>query len=184
MTTPTEDIRRRLLAGETLTAPQIADEYGVSASLFSVATAALRKDGARFRKVKLPGGVVATTLEHPAPDASLRHTWGAAPGVRKHHRGKLLPPADDPRLEEQRERDRERKRKYRERKRVAASSAPAALARAAVKVNGNGADHPVPVLGESVQVFLLALADDGRVNVGLRDGEHTWLTTVDGFSAR
>lgn len=174
---PSADIRRRLLAGEAITAAQCAEEYGVSLSLLGTIVKALEVDGATVVRERCDpprrGNPHTFRVTAPEPDPALRGTWGKARGVTKlggNGRGPnkakgAKVPAKGAKV-------------------AALSTAPAAVVRRAVNGHAMGTEHPVPVLGESLQVFLLALTDDGRVNVGLRDGEQTWLTTVDGFSTK
>lgn len=187
--TPTADIRRRMSAGEPLRSYEVATDYGVSRSLLGVIIQSLREEGATILKER-EGIAFRFTLTHPTPDPALQSTWGKGANVSGPTQGPRAagapprePRAKKERTDELRAKERERKRRLRESKRVAAHGTNGVV-RAALNGHANGTDHPVPQLGESVQVFLLALNDDGRVSVGLRDSERTWLTTVDGFSNR
>jgi len=166
---PSNDIRRRLLAGEPMTSATVAREYGVSKSLLGTVIGAMIREGMTFAKDVQPGPyrTYAYTVTDPAPPPGVE--WGKGRGVRKlGNRGRRndLAHGAEPKPAK-----------------AVAKSTPAPAVRATVNGKHNGTQHPVPQLGESVQVFLLALTEDGRVNVGLRDGEQTWLATVDGFSA-
>lgn len=180
MTTPSDDLRRRLLAGEPITTRQAVDDYGVSTSLVGVIVAQLERDGAtihREREHDKRGVPAVFTVTSPKPDPALRSSWGKGSDVRKlGNRGGagVARPS----------KGKAKAKSKRQASAAVANASPAAIVRAHVNGSPKGTDHPVPVLGENLQVFLLALTDDGRVNVGLRDGEQTWLTTVDGFATR
>ena len=174
---PSADIRRRLLAGEPITAKQVADDYGVSLSLLGVTVKALESEGATIVRERCDppkrGNPHTFRVTTPAPDPDARATWGKGRGVRKlGDRGRKAEPNPA------------KGNGAGSNGRAVAHATPGQVVRAAVGGKRLATGHPVPVLGESLQVFLLALTDDGRVNVGLRDGEQTWLTTVDGFSAK
>ena len=190
-TRPTEDIRRRLLAGEPLTTAQVVADYGVSNALLHAAMKAMRNDGCTFQSetLKEPGTPARYMIESPAPKRGLRSTWGPGEGVvsmrKKPRKGDKKP-----------RKQRSDKGQARGSSAVAqAHGELAATARVLQHANGNGNGsngmqptpdlaHPVPVLGESVQVYLLMLDEDGRVNVGLRSAESAWLVGVDGFAKR
>lgn len=192
---PSEDVKRRLLAGETLTTKQVALDYHVSTALLHAAMAACRKrDGWTFKKERTGAGSTSETrysLTSPKPTVD-ESSWGPDPTARSLQ-------ADV--VEQRRKDDRERKRRARadaKRERVAAHDSPRNGTRAVANVNGsalvklrttkvNGAGalgHPVPALGDGLQVYLLMLDDEGAVRVGLRNDEGSWLTSVDGFAVR
>lgn len=183
---PSDDIKRRLRAGEGLTSKQVASDYGVSSALLHAVLRELQLAGCTFQRDKLdgsPGNPLRFTITEPKPPRGSKQSWGPADNVVK--------------LKGRGPQRKVRSDKGKARTRRAPAAAPPANG-AVVKVdpaveqllhsrNGKGntaLDHPVPQLGESVQVFLLALDEDGKVNVGLRSSDATWLVGVDGFAAR
>lgn len=197
--TPTQDVKRRLLAGETLTSEQVQQDYDVSkALLHSVLKKVQDVDGWTVAKERTGNGgrtdLTRYRLVSPAPDVDEK-AWGPDPAARSLQADVTA---------QRRKADRERKRLERAQAKLDKGHAPRAAhgpksnGSAVARVNGqaltlpgrtkvNGAGpigHPVPALGDGLQVYLLMLDDDGSVRVGLRNGEAAWLTSVDGFAAR
>lgn len=181
---PSHDIRRRLLAGEVLTATQVADDYDASSALLGTVIKRMRADGHTI--VRGPHQSGEPSPVHVDGAHVNRADWGKAEGVVKlsGDRPARATSTRHPsaRTDTERQRDRERKARYR----AQASGSPLperVTAPAPAKRNGKHSLPDLPSLGASVSVCLLAVGEDGRVSIGLRSDAGTWLTSVDGFSA-
>lgn len=159
---PTDDIRRRLLAGEPLTTRQCASDYGCSTALLGSVVKSLRDEGVTVGTVPLEGGHGAVIFQVVGAEQQ-RESWGKARGVRKlAGRG----PGTS------------------ERPPSPLDAEPKAQPPARRSTKRNGVAVPaLPSLGADVSVCLLAVGDDGRISIGFRSDAGTWLTSVDGFSA-
>lgn len=179
---PTHDMRRRLLAGEGLTSKGCAAEYGCSDALLLAVIKALRDEGMTVDAFR-PNGKTTPALFTVVGATRNEAEWGKGADVQKmagrgHGTGRRKGESADDR---RRRLDRERKAAKRQASPMDAPQESKALTK---RPKRNGHVVPtLPSLGANLSICLLAVAEDGRISIGLRGDEGTWLTSVDGFSA-
>jgi hypothetical protein len=164
---PSDDIKRRLRAGEPLTGKQIAADYDVTPSLLGTAIAALQTaEGLRFTKTKQPGPGNPKRYQRASDVTGVpihmdEADWGkgdnVAPSLQANKAKKLPKPKLVPKPPKPKSRH--------------IGSLPPI-------------DVPVPALGTHLRVALLMVSDDGVVTIGVNNGIEAWTAEVIGYTKR
>lgn len=155
---PSHDMARRLRAGEPLTSAQTAEEYGVTQSLLGTVIRKL-KDEEGLEIEGVPIGAKGQkryrrTLTVPSDPSE----WGKGPNVAPSLQAKT---------------------------RAAKKAAPKSPAPPTPPKprKRKGLDHPVPALGDTVEVNALTLTEDGEVGISIKGDDGMWLVRIVGYAA-
>jgi len=153
---PSDDIKRRLLAGEPLTSAQTSEEYGVSKALLGSVLSKLKGEGHTFTEQQVPG--LGNPKQYRITTPTNTDIWGKGENVVSLQANK---------------------------KAKAAKPTPAPKPPAAPKPRKpKPLDVPVPTLGATLRVALLAVNDDGVVTIGINNGTQSWMAEVIGYTKR
>jgi len=162
---PSDDIKRRLRAGEPLTSKQIAADYNVTPSLLHTVVRSLEAEGLLFTKTKLGGNSNANARRYQrasdvpgVPPQMDEAQWGKGENV----------------VSLQQKKAKATKAKAAKKSRpVSATPKPR---------KQPTLDVPVPALGAALSVAYLALDPGGIARLGLNNGTEAWLVTIDGYT--
>lgn len=151
--TPTDIVRRRFFAGESLNNVETQNELGVSEAFMSATVSNMRTLGYEFEREPVEyNGLECSTYRLLNPDHE--------------------PDWDNP-LPKRGKKPKKAGRKPRK-------AEPSPRAARQPRYEPPPTSPPLPPLGTFVEVSFLALADDGGLRVGVRHEERTWLLRLEG----